>query len=70
MTFGNLGLFCQLACEELSDAKRLVNKFWCARVPNLRPTAGYYQDGRRFLEDISGAIDTAAVDRAILVRSR
>ncbi|MCH7701229.1 MAG: hypothetical protein IID37_06045 [Planctomycetes bacterium] len=47
-----------------------VNDFWCARVPNLRRTAGYYQDGKRFLNDISGAVDQAAVDRAILVRSR
>ncbi|MCH7701753.1 MAG: hypothetical protein IID37_08700 [Planctomycetes bacterium] len=47
-----------------------VNDFWCARVPNLRPTAGYYQDGRRFLNDITGAVDQAGVDRAILVRSR
>lgn len=47
-----------------------VNDFWCARVPNLRPTAGYYQDGKRFLNDIAGAVDQAAVDRAILVRSR
>ena len=30
----------------------LLNRYWCAQVADLRPTAGYYTDGRRFLADI------------------
>ena len=29
-----------------------INRYWTAQVPGLRPTAGYYSDGRRFLADI------------------
>ncbi|HWB00418.1 MAG TPA: hypothetical protein VG713_18115 [Pirellulales bacterium] len=29
-------------------AMRAFNAFWCARVPKLRPTAGYPRDARRF----------------------
>ena len=31
---------------------RIWNRYWCARLPGLRPTAGYYTDGRRFLAEI------------------
>ncbi len=46
-----------------------LNRYWCARVSGLRPTAGYYQDGRRFLADIDAAIARQRVDRQWLVRS-
>lgn len=48
----------------------LFNRFWTARVPGLRPTAGYPADGRRFLTDIGGMIASLAVDPATLVRCR
>ena len=31
---------------------RRFNSFWKAHLPELVPTAGYYNDGLRFLEDI------------------
>jgi len=46
-----------------------LNRYWCTQVAGLRPTAGYYQDGRRFLEDIRGEIARQGVDRQWLVRS-
>ena len=33
-------------------AMRAFNEFWCERVPNLRPTAGYPVDARRFRHEI------------------
>lgn len=36
------------------------NSFWRAREPSLRPTAGYYVDGMRFLEEVAA---TAARER-------
>ena len=45
------------------------NRYWCAQVSGLRPTAGYYQDGQRFLADIDAAITRQHVDRHWLVRS-
>jgi hypothetical protein len=34
-------------------AMRAFCGFWCARVPGLRPTAGYPQDARRFRDEIA-----------------
>jgi len=45
------------------------NRYWATQVPDLRPTGGYYQDGRRFLADIGGAADRLGVQREWLVRS-
>jgi len=46
----------------------LLNAYWAGRVEGLKPTAGYYVDGRRFLKDIAAAAE--GVDRSLLVRSR
>jgi hypothetical protein len=32
---------------------RAFNEYWCARVKNLRPTAGYPADAKRFRVDIA-----------------
>lgn len=45
------------------------NRYWCAKVSGLRPTAGYYQDGQRFLRDIEPEIARGRVERQSLVRS-
>lgn len=42
------------------------NRYWSSRVPDLKPTAGYAQDARRWLRDTRDAIDDA--DRDALVR--
>ncbi len=34
-------------------AMRRFNEFWQAHVPNLKPTAGYPEDARRFRKDIA-----------------
>ncbi len=48
----------------------LLNAYWSQRVDGLKPTAGYYVDGKRFLADIASAVDAAGTDRSLLVRSR
>ena len=47
-----------------------LNRYWQQQVGDLRRTAGYYQDGLRFLRDIEPAIRSLDVDRRLLVRSR
>ena len=47
-----------------------LNRYWQGHVGGLKRTAGYYQDGLRFLKDIDPAIEALSVDRAMLVRSR
>lgn len=32
------------------------NRYWCARNPELKPTAGYVQDARRWLDDLEGVL--------------
>lgn len=46
------------------------NRYWQRHVDALKRTAGYYQDGLRFLRDIEPALRLLAVDRGMLVRSR
>lgn len=49
---------------------RGLNRYWCDRVKSLRPTAGYYTDARRFLNDIDQALERQGIDRNLLVRQR
>jgi len=48
----------------------LLNRYWAAEVPGLAPTAGYAQDGRRFLADIKARLTELGLDRDLLVRQR
>ena len=48
----------------------LLNRWWAGRIEDLKPTAGYYTDGQRFLRDIDRAIAAEGVDKSLLVRSR
>jgi len=42
------------------------NRYWCRRIPELKPTAGYAMDARRWLRDVHEAISPA--ERRVLVR--
>ena len=46
------------------------NTFWAKHKPKIKPTAGYVQDGRRFLAEIETAIDAMGIDRSQLIRSK
>lgn len=45
-----------------------MNRYWQARIPELKPTAGYRQDGWRWLTDL-GAAATDADRRAMIRRA-
>jgi hypothetical protein len=45
-----------------------LNRHFAALVPNLRPTAGYVQDGRRYVSEIDAAIRQLGVPRDELIR--
>ena len=49
---------------------RRFNSFWKAHLPDLAPTAGYYNDGLRFLTDIQAKRIELGVQDADLIRSR
>ena len=46
------------------------NAWFGDHCPDVRPTAGYYEDGRRWLEDVGSFVDRERLDRQLLVRSR
>lgn len=50
--------------RELAMAR--LNDYWCARMPELKPTAGYTQDARRWLADTAGIL--TETDRAAMIR--
>ena len=47
-----------------------INRWFCARVPGLQPTAGYFVDGHRFLDELTPHLATLAAPRERLVRVR
>jgi len=49
---------------------RLFNDYWCAQQAALRPTAGYYGDAQRWLDDADPVLRRLQVDRRLLVRER
>ncbi len=46
----------------------LFNAYWRERSPTVRPTAGYYSDGKRFLIDIAPHLRELKIPQAELVR--
>ena len=50
--------------RELAMAR--FNRYWCGRRPELKPTAGYRQDGARWLKDLQGEITPS--EQAAMVR--
>ena len=49
---------------------RRFNAFWKIHDPELTPTAGYYNDGLRFLRDIQAKRSEMQIVDDFLVRSR
>lgn len=49
---------------------KLFNQFWCELQHDLRPTAGYPVDARRFLAETSRLRARLGIDEALLIRLR
>jgi len=47
-----------------------INKYFVSLHPQLKPTAGYWKDGLRFVEDIKANIPNLDYEHSMLVRSR
>ncbi len=47
----------------------LLNRFFRAHRPEVAPTAGYYTDGQRFLNDIGDDLESLGIDRSTFVRA-
>jgi ribonuclease HII len=49
---------------------RRFNAFWRQYLPEVAPTAGYYGDGQRFLQDIDATRRQLGIGDEMLVRAR
>ena len=49
---------------------RRFNAFWRKYLPDVTPTAGYYNDGQRFLQDIDIKRRELGIADELLIRSR
>lgn len=47
-----------------------MNRYFAGMSPDLKPTAGYWQDGLRFLQDVQQHLPDFEIDRHRLVRCR
>jgi hypothetical protein len=60
-----------MVSKYLREAAMLAfNRFWCAQVPELRPTAGYPGDALRFKRQIEPLQRTMGVEDHVLWRTR
>jgi hypothetical protein len=44
-------------------------RYWREMAPQVRPTFGYFGDGRRFLDEIEPILERLQIDRATLIRN-
>lgn len=47
-----------------------MNRYFGSLREELKPTAGYFGDARRYLDELRPVIESRAIDRAVLVRAR
>lgn len=48
-----------------------LNRYFCERIPNLRPTAGYPEDARRFIQHVEAALGPdGGLERAAWIRCK
>lgn len=47
-----------------------LNRYFRSFLPELKPTAGYVQDGRRYVREIESVIRSEGLSRGSLIRSR
>jgi ribonuclease HII len=47
---------------------KAFNDYWCARLPELKPTAGYFGDGRRFVKEIAALLEADGIPKEDVLR--
>jgi hypothetical protein len=64
----SLAAMCSKYIRELY--MKAFNAFWQNHLPDLKPTAGYYVDAQRFLEDTEEKRAELGIEDNLLIRSR
>jgi ribonuclease HII len=47
---------------------KAFNDYWCGRLPELKPTAGYFGDGRRFVKEIEHLLEADGIPTEHVLR--
>ena len=47
-----------------------INRYFLRHSPDIKPTAGYFKDGRRFIKDLESNPASPGYDSFRLIRSR
>lgn len=60
-----------MLCKYLRElCMHSFNSWWCRQIEGLRPTAGYYGDGTRWLTDVEPHLGRLGIRKEMLVRVR
>jgi hypothetical protein len=60
-----------MICKYLRElCMHSFNAWWCRQIDGLKPTAGYYNDGSRWLLDVEPHLPRLGITRDLLVRIR
>ena len=60
-----------MVCKYLRElCMHSFNTWWCSQIAGLKPTAGYHQDGSRWLLDVEPHLPRLGIAREMLVRIR
>lgn len=60
-----------MICKYLRElCMHSFNTWWCGKINGLKPTAGYYNDGTRWLTDVEPHLPRLGITRDLLVRVR
>ena len=59
-------MFAKYTRELTMDA---FNAWWAQHLPEIKPTAGYPQDAKRFLAEIEPLLEPLGIDRDVLWRN-
>jgi hypothetical protein len=60
-----------MVCKYLRElCMHNFNNWWCTQITGLKPTAGYHQDGSRWLLDVEPHLTRLGISRDTLVRCR
>jgi ribonuclease HII len=66
-TIALASIFCKYTREL---CMKTLNTFWQEHIPGLRPTAGYPQDGRRFINEVTPLMNKLNIKPESLIRFR
>ncbi len=60
-----------ICCKYIRELfMRLFNQYWLGQMPDLKPTAGYYTDAMRFLNDIEEKRASLGIEKGLMVRAK